>query len=53
MQVGTRIGKIEVYVDDEKLYEKELYLEENIHKKGVLDYMKQGLRDMFLPSSVI
>ncbi|MEG2311039.1 MAG: D-alanyl-D-alanine carboxypeptidase family protein [Clostridia bacterium] len=47
LRVGTKVGRIEVLVDDEVLYEKDVFLEENIYKKTVLDYIKQGLSNMF------
>ena len=48
MQVGTVIGKVEAYIEDEKIYEKEYILEENIYKKGFLDYLKEGITNMFV-----
>ncbi len=48
MQMGTVIGKVEAYIEDEKIYEKEYILEENIYKKGFLDYLKEGITNMFV-----
>ena len=31
---GTKIGKVEVYLENEKLYEKEIFLKENIYKNN-------------------
>ena len=47
LTVGEKIGKITVLIDDEVIYEKELFLEENIYKKDVFDYMRDGLFNMF------
>ena len=47
MYLGDRIGKIEVYIKDEKIYEKEIILDQNIYKKNVLDYINEGLGNMF------
>ncbi len=47
MNVGAKIGDIKVYIGDEVIYEKEVFLEENIYKKGVMDYIKDGIQNMF------
>lgn len=44
---GEKIGKIEAYIQDEKIYEQEIYLDENIYKKNPFDYIKEGIKDMF------
>lgn len=53
IDLGTKIAKIEVYIEDELIYEKEVFLEENIYKKNMLDYINQGLKNMFKESSKI
>ena len=44
---GLCIGYISMYIDEECIYFTDLYLEENIQKNGVLDYMWKGLKTMF------
>lgn len=46
MNIGTKIGDIKVYIGEEIIYEREVFLEENIYKKGVMDYIKDGLENM-------
>ena len=48
--IGTKIGKFEVVLDDEILYEKEVYIEENIYKKTPLDYFNDSFKNMFKTS---
>ena len=43
------LGKIEVFIDEEKIYEKEIKLEENIRKKDLKDYLKDSVKGMFEP----
>lgn len=50
---GEKIGKITVLIDDEIIYEKEIFLEENIYKKDMFDYMKDGLSNMFTSIEMI
>ncbi|MDD3303616.1 MAG: D-alanyl-D-alanine carboxypeptidase [Clostridia bacterium] len=47
MSAGTYIGNIQVILEDEILYEKSFYLEEDIYKKSVTDYIKDGIHNMF------
>ena len=49
MQVGEKLGNIYAYIGDEKIYEKEIYLEEDITKKKVMDYFVDGIKNMFMP----
>lgn len=44
---GYKLGNIEMYVDSEKIYEEDIYLDKNIYKKQVFDYVKLGIKDMF------
>ncbi len=53
MQKGTKIGDIKVYIDEEIIYEKEVLLEEDIYKKTVYDYIKEGLLNMFKERSTL
>ena len=48
--IGTKIGKFEVVLDNEILYEKEVYIEENIYKKTPLDYFNDSFKNMFKTS---
>lgn len=44
---GYNLGMIEMYVDNEKIYEEKIYLDKNIYKKKVLDYVMFGIKNMF------
>lgn len=44
---GTYLGKLELYIEEEKLYSKAIYLEEEITKNTVLDYILRGLKGIF------
>ena len=44
---GSYLGKIELYIGREKLYSKPIYLEYDIKKNTVLDYIKLGLKSIF------
>ena len=50
---GTKIGKVEVYLENEKLYEKEIFLKENIYKKNIMDYINEALSNMFKSVDII
>lgn len=47
MKAGEKIGNISVYLGDEKIYEKNIFLEETIVKKEVKDYFRDGFINMF------
>lgn len=49
MEAGTYVGKIQVVLEDEILYEKSFYLEEDIYKKSVKDYILDGIHNLFRP----
>lgn len=49
LDIATDIGDITVLIDDEVIYYKKLYLDENIYKKQVIDYIHEGLKDLFSP----
>lgn len=53
VNAGEKIGKISVLIENEVIYEKELYLEEHIYKKNVLDYIVDGLSNIFSPIEII
>lgn len=44
---GLCIGYISMHIGDECIYSTDVYLEENIYKNSVLDYMWMGLKTMF------
>lgn len=44
---GYKLGQIEMYVDNEKIYDEEIYLDKNIYKKTFFDYVKHGIKNMF------
>lgn len=47
VEKGRYIGKIELYIKEECLYSKDIYLEEKIKKNTILDYMLKGLKGIF------
>lgn len=53
MYIGDEIGKFEVYIDDEKIYEREIILDQNIYKKTVIDYINEGIKNMFKSVEII
>ena len=44
---GYYLGEIELYVDNEKIYEENIYLDKNIYKTTVWDYVTYGIKNMF------
>lgn len=48
MQKGTKIGKVAIEIEEEKLYEEDIILNVNIEKNDVWDYIKEGMKNMFL-----
>lgn len=50
MEAGTYVGKIQVVLGDEILYEKSFYLEEDIYKKTIKDYILEGIHNLFRPT---
>lgn len=44
---GSYLGVLELYIQDELLYSKNIYLEQEITKNTVLDYMLRGLKGIF------
>lgn len=47
MQKGYKLGNIEMYVNNEKIYSEEIILDKNIYKKKVIDYVVDGIKNMF------
>lgn len=47
VQRGSYLGNLELYIQDELLYSKNIYLEQEITKNNVLDYMLRGLEGIF------
>lgn len=44
---GSYLGNIELYIDEEKLYNKEIYLDKDLNKNTVIDYMILGFKSLF------
>ncbi len=44
---GYNLGKIELYVDNEKIYEEDIILSKDIEKKTPLNYMEFSIKNMF------
>lgn len=44
---GKKIASISVMLEDEVLYQKDFFLEENIYKKDFKDYIKDGIKNIF------
>ena len=44
---GTYLGNIEIILGSEVLYTKNIYLEQDIKKNNIFDYMKRGLFSIF------
>ena len=47
MYLGDKIGKIEVYIEEEKIYDMDIVLDQNIYKKTFFDYLEEELKIMF------
>lgn len=47
MVVGEKIGTICAYVGDEKIYSKDIFLDQNISKKNTLNYFVYAIKNMF------
>jgi len=47
VQRGSYLGNIELYIAEELLYTKDVYLEDDITKNNVLDYIVKGLKGIF------
>lgn len=50
---GMKVGDIGLYIDSEKIYETEIFLDRNIEKKGVLGYITDGIIHMFDQTRII
>ena len=53
MLVGQKIGKISAYIGEEKIFEKEIFLDENIYKNTPLFYINKAYKEAFLQYSKI
>lgn len=53
MLAGQKIGKVSAYIGEEKIFEKEIYLDKNINKNMPLFYINKAFKEIFLAYSVI
>lgn len=44
---GYKLGNVEMYVDNEKIYSEDIFLDKNIYKKTTWDYFIYGIKNMF------
>lgn len=44
---GAYLGNVEMYIGKEKIYDENIYLEEEITKKTVKDYIEDGIKNIF------
>jgi len=49
---GEFLGNISLYIDNEELYRRNIYLDEHIKKNTVLDYMLKGFKSIFLDETI-
>lgn len=49
LSFGIKIGNVKVVLEDEILYEKDIFLDQNIYKKNIKDYINESFKNMFLP----
>ena len=47
MNAGQQIGTIYAYIGDEEIYQKNIYLEEDISCKTPFDYFFDAIKNMF------
>ena len=47
VKVGRYLGNIELKIEEEVIYSKNIYLDREIKKNNVLDYMIKGLKGLF------
>lgn len=50
---GEKIGTVYAYIGDEKIYSKEILLDQDIKKNNVFDYFIKSLKNMFEPLDTI
>lgn len=48
---GEFLGSISLYIDNEELYKRNIYLDESIQKNTILDYMIKGFKSIFFDST--
>lgn len=53
MKQGDKLGNVEAYIGDEKIYSKDIYLDYDIDKNSILDYFIKALKNMFKPVNTI
>lgn len=53
MLAGEKIGKVSAYIDGEKIFEEEIFLDRNIYKNKPQYYINKSYKDLFLSYSVI
>ena len=53
MEAGKLIGRVKAYIDDEVIFEKEIYLDRNINKNTPLFYINKAYKDIFLEYSAL
>lgn len=44
---GIYLGNVELYIGAERVYDENIYLEEEITKKNVKDYIEEGMKNIF------
>lgn len=47
LKSGAYLGNIEMYIANEKIYNEDIILSKDIHKKDVISYMEEGLKNIF------
>ena len=53
LTVGSKIGTVTAYIDEEVIFEENIYLKQNIKKTTILDYFNLALKDIFVPFETI
>lgn len=53
MNIGSKIGTFSVHLNDEILYKKDVFLEEDINKKTMFEYFIEGIKNMFQEVSLL
>lgn len=49
---GEFLGSISLYIDNEELYKRNIYLDESIQKNTILDYMIKGFKSIFWEENI-
>lgn len=53
MTKGTCIGNIKMYVGEEEIYSKDIFLKDDIKKAGITKYFKDGLESILKKGSIL